>query len=95
MAWQPSPYSYLLVLVAAVAVVVAFYGWRRRGTPGAVALVALMVSVFVWSAGYAFEIAVVGLPAKTFWAKVEYFGIASVPLAWLAFSLQYTRREGW
>ncbi len=87
MAWQPSPYSYLLVLVAAVAVVVAFYGWRRRGTPGAVALVALMASVFVWSAGYTFEIAVVGLPVKTFWARVEYFGIASVPLAWLAFSL--------
>jgi PAS domain-containing protein len=95
MAWQPSPYSYLLVLVAVVAVVVAFYGWRRRGTPGAVALVALMASVFVWSIEYAFEIAVVGLPAKTFWARVEYFGIASVPLAWLAFSLQYTRREGW
>lgn len=94
MAWQPSPYSYLLILVAVVAAALALYAWRRRGTPGAAALVALMAGVFVWSVGYAFEIAVDDLPAKIFWAKVEYLGIVSVPLAWLAFSLQYNRPEG-
>ena len=88
MAWQHSPYSYPLVLVAAVTAVFAPYSWYRRGTPGAVALAALMSGVLVWSAGYALEIAVVGLPAKIFWAKIEYLGIATVPLACLAFSLQ-------
>ena len=95
MAWQPTAYSYTLLLVAGVAACVAIFAWRRRGAPGALALVALMAGVFAWSGAYAVELGVEGLQAKVFWAKVEYLGICSVPLSWLVLALGYTGREAW
>jgi PAS domain S-box-containing protein len=94
MHWQFTPYSYLLLVAAAISAALVFFAWRRRGTSGAEALTLLMAGVCVWALGYAFELSGSGLPTKIFWAKVEYLGIVTVPLAWLAFALQYTGREG-
>src|SRR5919199_57155 len=94
MRWQLTPYSYLLLAVAAISAVLLFYSWRRRGTTGAQTLALLMAGVCIWAAGYALELSGADLPTKIFWARVEYIGIASVPVAWLAFALQYTGREG-
>jgi PAS domain S-box-containing protein len=35
------------------------------------------------------------LPAKTFWMKASYFGVASIPVGWLIFALKYTDRAKW
>src|SRR5919199_5856999 len=93
MRWQVTPYSYLLLLAAAVSAALVFFAWRRRGTLGAGALALLMGGVCIWTAGYALELIGADLPTKIFWAKVEYVGIATVPVSWLAFALQYTGRE--
>ena len=95
MRWQVTPYSYVLLVAAAISAALAFYAWRRRGTPGADALVLLMAGLCIWTAGYALELSGPDLSTKIFWAKVEYIGIATVPVAWLAFALQYTGRERW
>lgn len=95
MGWQLSPYFYLLVASGVLAAGLAAYVWTRRGAPGAGALALLMAGVSVWAVGYALESGAPGLGAKVFWAKVQYFGICTVPLAWLAFCLRYTGREGW
>jgi PAS domain S-box-containing protein len=94
MYWPLTPYSYLLLVAAAISVALVFFAWLRRGTPGAGSLALLMTGVCIWAAGYALELSGADLPAKIFWAKVEYLGIATVPLSWLAFALQYTDREG-
>ncbi|MDQ3864747.1 MAG: PAS domain S-box protein [Actinomycetota bacterium] len=93
MRWQVTPYSYLLLLAAAISAALVFFAWRRRGTLGAEALALLMGGVCIWTAGYALELSGADLPTKIFWAKVEYVGIATVPVSWLAFALQYTGRE--
>jgi PAS domain S-box-containing protein len=93
MYWQVTPYSYLLLVVAAMSAALVFFAWRRRGTPGAEALAVLMTGVCIWAVGYALELSGADLPTKIFWAKAEYIGIATVPVAWLAFALQYTGRE--
>jgi N-terminal 7TM region of histidine kinase len=95
MGWQLSPYFYLLVASGALSAALAWYVWTRRGAPGARALSVLMAGVSVWALGYALESGAPGLGAKIFWAKVQYFGISTVPLAWLAFCIRYTGREGW
>ncbi|RLC59259.1 MAG: PAS domain-containing sensor histidine kinase, partial [Chloroflexota bacterium] len=58
-------------------------------------LALLMLAVAVWSLGYALELGSADLPTQVFWAKVEYLGIVSVPVMWLAFVLQYSGREKW
>ena len=54
-----------------------------------------MLAVTIWSAAYAFELAGADLATKVFWAKVKYIGIVGVPVAWLAFALQFTHRAAW
>jgi drug/metabolite transporter (DMT)-like permease len=93
MHWQVTQYSYLLLVAAAMSAALVFFAWRRRGTPGAETLALLMTGVCTWTAGYALELSGADLPTKIFWAMVEYIGIVTVPVAWLAFALQYTGRE--
>ncbi len=95
MLWQYTPYILPLLLAAVSSIALAYYVWRRRAAPGAVALVLLMLAVAQWSLCYALELGFVELPAKTFWAKTQYLGIVTIPLAWLAFAFQYTRRDQW
>jgi diguanylate cyclase (GGDEF)-like protein/PAS domain S-box-containing protein len=53
----------------------------------------LMLAMAEWSLGYAQEFLAADLAAKTFIAKIEYFGIVGVPVFWLAFALEYTGRR--
>jgi hypothetical protein len=94
MHWQVTPYSYLLLVAAAMSAALVFFAWRRRGMPGAETFALLMTGVCIWAAGYALELSGADLPTKIFWAKAEYIGIATVPVVWLAFALRYTGREG-
>jgi lipopolysaccharide export LptBFGC system permease protein LptF len=71
MYWPVTPYSYLLLVAAAISVALVFFAWLRRGTPGAETFALLMLGMCVWAAGHALELSGADLPTKIFWAKVE------------------------
>jgi PAS domain S-box-containing protein len=85
----------LLLLSFVFSALLAVYMWRRRPLRSATAASVLMMAVAVWSLGYTLELNSPDLATKIFWAKVEYFGIVSVPVAWLSFALHYTGRSEW
>ena len=85
MSWQYTPYVLPLLIIAAIVLALAYYTRRRSAAPSAIAFVVMMVAVAEWSLGYALELGAPDLAAKTFWAKIEYLGIVTLPLAWLAF----------
>src|SRR5262245_41333634 len=90
--------AFILVLVIASAIVtgsLAAFAWRHRMVRGAAAFAVLMLAVMAWSLSYAPDVSSSELDVKVFWSKIEYFGIVVVPVAWLAFALQYTGRERW
>ena len=58
-------------------------------------LAGVMLAVTIWTAGYAVELGVPGLEAKTLAAQVEYLGIVSVILFWFFFMLAYTGHGSW
>jgi len=91
LSWSWTPYAAPLFAAAALCVLVALVGVRRRPV-GAAAFVVLLVSVAIWSSAYALELISVPLPQKLFWARVQYIGIVLIPVAWLVFALQYARR---
>ena len=95
MHWHYVPYVLPLSLAAAISIALAFFIGRRRAAPGALALLVLALAAAVWSLGYALEWAGADLITKLWWAKVQYLGIATIPLAWLTFAFQYTRRDQW
>jgi PAS domain S-box-containing protein len=95
MNFQFSPLSLLPLFASVVALFIAVYVWRLRPRRGATTLAWLAIATLLWSLGYALEIAGADLPTKLFWAKVQYIGIASVPLCWLVFALEYAGYDRW
>ena len=90
MYWRLNLYAVLLAMSALISAVVAVYAWHRRPAPGAVPLALLLVGASVWSLGYGIATGFSGLPQRIFWAKVQYLGIATVPLFMLILVLQFT-----
>ncbi len=95
MHWQYTPYFILLFSVTVIALILIVYVWSHRSTRGAIALMIMIQSATVWSLGYAFELAADDLATKLFWAKFQYLGIVTIPVALLAFALQYTNQDKW
>ena len=95
MNWQYTPYIIPLLITTFISVIVILYAWRRRTTPAAKAFILLVAAVISWSLGYILELSGMDLSTKVLWGKVQYFGIASLPVLWLSFALQYTNRDGW
>jgi PAS domain S-box-containing protein len=85
----------LIITSAIVSGLLAAFAWRHRTVRGATAFAVLNLAVLVWAFSYAPDVSSPELAIKIFWSKVEYFGIVVVPVAWLAFALQYTGREHW
>ncbi len=92
---QYTPYTIPLMLTALVSVSLALWGVRRHTVSGAAPFTLLMLAVAEWSLGYVFELSNVTLAGKLFWTNFNFVGIVVVPVAWLAFALQYTGREQW
>lgn len=95
MHWQYTPYIIPLLITAILTASLVLFVWKRRYVYGATSLILLMLAVFLWSIGNVLELVSIELSVKLFWVKIEYFGIVSVPVMWLAFILQYTGREKW
>ncbi|MBN1485405.1 MAG: PAS domain S-box protein, partial [Chloroflexia bacterium] len=95
MDWQYSPYLIPLLMATLASGVLAPFVWSRRSTPGALPAAVFLLCVALWSGGYTLELALADPTQQIFWARIQYLGIAFIPLAWLAFALQYTHRERW
>ncbi len=96
MQWQAAlPYTIPLFIAAMLTLVVGLVVWRRRSVPGAYPLLALSSAAGLWSFTYALELSTVGSPMALVWARVQYVGIMTLPVAWVIFALQYTNHHRW
>lgn len=90
--WQPNTYSIALVLLGTLSFAGASIASQRRSHPSAIWVTWLMAAIGLWSLGYAAEIIFGDLPLQILMAKIEYFGIASIPLFWFFFAMEHTGR---
>lgn len=90
MHWQYTPYIWPLILSALLAWTAAALIWRRRPAVGATILVVLALLLGLWAALYAAEIASVGLEAKLFWTKLQYFCIPFAAPLFMIFAWRYS-----
>nr|MBN1229436.1 PAS domain S-box protein [Anaerolineae bacterium] len=91
------PFLYVspLLLGGLLGLILAIYITRHLRTLGVPALLILTLAAALWSVAYAFEILAQGLETKILWAKVQYLGIAPLPLFWFAFSIYRLGVSGW
>ncbi len=71
-----------------LALTLAILAWRRP-IPGRTWFALLMLAVAEWEAFRVLEGLAVGLAAKVAWARLEYIGIAAVPVLWLLYTQAY------
>ncbi|MHB1294039.1 MAG: histidine kinase N-terminal 7TM domain-containing protein [Anaerolineae bacterium] len=90
MYWTFGGYVFPLLCAALMMATVGILVLRRRHTPGAGPFALLSFAVVLWSLGNILEIGCVRFEDKLFWANVEYFGIALIPMLFLVFAAQYT-----
>ncbi len=95
MQWVYTPYMLPLLLSAAVSGLLGIYLAGRRAAPGIRPFAVILLAGTTWSIFYILEIGSLTLEQKVFWAGIEYFGIAIIPVAWLTFSIQYSGHGGW
>jgi len=82
-------YALSLFAGAIIAGAVAAIAWKRAVTSAGRSLAVLMASVFVWSLTAALEAAAPDAATKVLLSKVEYIGIATVPILMFLFALRF------
>jgi diguanylate cyclase (GGDEF)-like protein len=94
MAPEHITYSAVLLLAGITCLVVAAVVWQQsRGAAGAPALIVMMLGLAWWDVTYAIFWAGTPGPTPYFWLDITYVGVVTVPAAFFAFALQFSRRE--
>ena len=89
MIWLPVTYALLLGVSAVVLIALVGYVIRQRPTPRGIAGVVLLLASATWVLGIAMEMASHSLLAKVLWHKLQYVGVAILPVAWIMYALLY------
>lgn len=95
MAWQISLFSYGMIGLAVLSVVLIASIYRRQPNALSMAGGALLLSGAIWIGGYGLELLSDGLAAKLFWDQVQIIGAAFVGPIWLVFVLLYSGDDMW
>ena len=91
--YQISVFVALLFLAAGAMAVVGVVSWRNREVTGSDGFLALVGGMILWAVSYALQIASTTEATAILWANVNHIAAAAVPVAWIAFALQYTGRD--
>ncbi len=95
MIWQHTPYTLPLIVASAASGVLAIYIWWRFRRSWAIVGAVLILASAEWTFGYALELGSATLSGKIFWNRMQFLGIAVIPLTWLVYMLHYTGHEKW
>ena len=86
------PFAAPLFLAGALALFLAALAWRRRARPEARGFIFFMVAVAIWALPEGLLQLSDNESLWMLWTKVEYLGIAAIPLAWWVTAFQYGGR---
>jgi PAS domain S-box-containing protein len=95
MQWQFTPFALPEIIAGAVTIWLAIITWRRRSAPGALPFFIILLAATEYSLGNAVQLGSTDLSTAIFWNNVQWPAAVVLPLAWLAFTLQYTGRTQW
>jgi diguanylate cyclase (GGDEF)-like protein len=95
MEWQYTLFFALSPLSALILISIMIYTWKHRYVRGGMSLALLLFSISGWLIFNTFELVAQSQAWTIFWAKITYIFITFSPLAWLAFSIEYTGKSKW
>ncbi|HET6452277.1 MAG TPA: PAS domain-containing protein, partial [Spirochaetia bacterium] len=86
-----SPYALAQCASALISLTACLIAWRRRRTPGGLALALMTVAITAWTGSVTLEESAVGLGAKILLAKISYLGVVNVAPLFLLFAWRFGR----
>ena len=95
MHWQYTPLLIPMLIALGTSTFLAFYAKRNHIARGANAFMWIMTAVSVWLISDILWMASHDIPIKLFFNAMQFFGIVTVPVAWLIFAFSYTSRQLW
>lgn len=93
MTWQFTSEVLISFLTTAIALLLGLASSRWWKTPGIIYFSLMMLAIGGWALFSGLEAASIQIPAKIFWAKLEYIGIAFIIAFWLLLIMQYTHQD--
>jgi PAS domain S-box-containing protein len=93
MQFQYTPYSLPVIVASLIAIWIAYYGWQRRAAQNALLLSYISLALTEWLVFYTLQISGANLQTKVFFGELKYIGVATTPLIWLFFAIQFANRE--
>ncbi len=79
-----------LLVSGGITLFLSFYASRRKDTRGAIAYMLLMITLSIYTFGYAFELYNTTIEGIYLALKIEYLGIAPMSVFWIIMALQYS-----
>lgn len=80
---------------APIALGLAWYAWRNRRLPGALAFLVVIPIGVLWSVAAAGELLAAEMQDKIVWSDLQYMAKAFMPVAWLLVLLDYAGHSSW
>ncbi len=77
-------------LISTLLAIKAYKAFNHRRMPFSKYFILIMLSMSLWSVNYAFEVGFMDIEVKYLFARLEYIGIAFVPVAWFLFAAEYS-----
>lgn len=84
-----------LFLTALATSLLGFYFWQGSSSQERVIFALFCFTVALWSFCVGFETLAQSLQGKLFFSKLQYLGIAPLPVLWFIFTLTYTGQSNW
>ncbi len=81
---------WLFLLAITINIGMLVYAWRHRAQPMGAEFLRVMGLAMIWLVGFALETALIQYEAKLLVSRVEFIGIAALPVAWLLLADAYT-----
>jgi len=85
-------FGVILVVNAIFAISITIFVAKKFVVAGRNALIFALISLAIWSFGYAMITFSTNMETKQFWLRVENIGITSQPVLWFYFILTYVRQ---
>ncbi|WP_163718279.1 histidine kinase N-terminal 7TM domain-containing protein [Mangrovibacterium lignilyticum] len=85
--------SFFLAFSGIAGILISLYIFKFRESPGIVYLSLLQLSTAVWTIFYFLEYSANDLSTRLFWSKFSYVGIASIPVWFYLFSINFASRQ--
>jgi PAS domain S-box-containing protein len=87
--------SIIIFIATSLNIFTAYTSWQRRKTKGGIYFALAMLSLTLWTLAAGLDYAAISIPAKVFFAQLEYLGYHSALVLLAMYTISYAGHDNW